>query len=141
MGQAINAQPNRASAYTMLALASLVALGAAFAVGYLPTRNVAGDAGIESMLIGLAISFAAALGGLIPQVAALHRPPLERQTAVMMGMAVRFIATLFLTLAAIFGGAPHRGSLVVWIAVSYLLLLAVDTCGVVWLFKRTEKPA
>lgn len=109
------------------------------AIGYLPTRNLAGAPGVAAMLTGICVVLVSAAAGLAPPILSLNAPAIERQKSLMVGAAVRFLVTLLLTVSTVFSGFLPRTPLVVWIAIAYLVLLLVDTWAMVALLKRTEK--
>ncbi|HUU97123.1 MAG TPA: hypothetical protein VM487_15400 [Phycisphaerae bacterium] len=127
------------AAYLRLAGLSVAMLAVALVVGYWPTRAVAGPDGVTAMLLGGAIALLSALAGLIPPILSLQSRPRDFHNAMLMGMAVRFALTIALTVAAVFSGLLARRPLIVWIVIGYLVLLAVDTAGVVWLAKRSGR--
>jgi len=79
------------------------------------------------MFTGLSIALAAALAGGIPVVQSLQRPGRERLNAIMVGMALRFVLALGLTVAGVFSGLLAARPLVVWVAIGYVALLGVET--------------
>jgi hypothetical protein len=109
--------------FLALAGASVAVLAA---VGYLPTRNLAGAPGVTAMLVACALCWlASALSGLPVAVAeTAGRPPV---TVVLGATAVRFAVVLGLTVAAALSGLVERVPLLVWTALGYLVLLVVDT--------------
>lgn len=126
-------------AFGRLALLSLgVALATAL-VGYLPTRALGGPDALSALLIGLGIALFATLAGLVPQVLTLSREPRERQAGVLAGTVVRFLLTLGLLLPALLTGITARVALALWTAIGYIVLLAVDVAGLLWLMKRSAR--
>ena len=110
----------------------LVAISAACcailaAVGYLPTVRLAGAAGLEAMLFGLLVSLATSALGAIPVCLAMGQGRANAANAILAGMAVRFLTILILVASFAFSGLVDRTVFVVWVAVSYLALLLVDT--------------
>ena len=131
--------PGAAMARLMgLALVTSLALGA---IGYLPTRNLAGTPGLAAMLTGICVALVSAAAGMTPTILAMHASAIERQKSLMMGMGLRFLVILMLTVATVFSGFLPRTPLVVWIVIAYLVLLLVDTWAMVGLLKRLEKTA
>ena len=129
--------PHAARYLRFLALAALAA-GLVGAVGYLPTRNLAGEPGVTAMVLGLTLCWiASALGGIpvLLAEAALAAPSApgrrgEPQLPVVVAlgsMLMRLIAVLGLALAAVFAGLVPKEPLLVWTAIGYLALLGVDT--------------
>jgi hypothetical protein len=94
-------------------------------VGYAPTRSLAGKGAIPALVVGCAIGLvSAALGGVPIHLA---RGSGRMGTAAFAGMAVRFASACALALGAVLSGWLDRGPLLVWVALSYLVLLVVDT--------------
>lgn len=107
---------------------ALAAATAAALLGYLPTLRLGGRGAIPAMIAGCAVGFLASLAGGVPVALGRRSPePTVRATAATAAMAVRFGVVLALGLAAALSGLFERGPLLVWIAVSYLALLVVDT--------------
>ena len=109
-------------------------------IGYVPTRSLAGERGVAAMLAGCAVGlFASLLGGVpvyLARAGAAGNPGGAAgtgssggrvETAALGGMAVRFAVALGLGLAAVLTGWFARGPLLVWAAVSYVVLLVIDT--------------
>jgi len=112
---------------------------ALLALGYLPTWTVCGPDGLVGLGAGVGIALLAALAGLVPSIAALRRPPPERLTGMLMGMAIRFVLTIGLLLAALFSGLHAKAALVLWAGIGYVVLVGTDTAGIVWLTKRCAR--
>jgi hypothetical protein len=118
----------------------LLSMGVALmglAVGFYPTYALGGPGAISAMLIGMGIALFATLAGLVPQVLTLNLEPRERQSGVLAGTVVRFILTLGLLLPMFLTGITSRVALALWTAIGYIVLLAVDVAGLVWLMKRS----
>jgi hypothetical protein len=106
-----------------LAAATGVAL-----LGYLPTLRLGGKGALPAMIAGCAVGlFASLVGGVPVALARGSSEPAVRSQAAMASMAVRFGVVLALGLAAALSGAFERGPLLIWIAVSYMALLVIDT--------------
>lgn len=122
----------RARAYLLflaaLAGMTLVLLG----VGYQPTRSLAGEAALPAMLLACAVSFVGSAVGGIPIATAGAAGPganagldgLKRFTA---SMVLRLLVVAALAAAVIWFLAPERKPFLLWLAISYLVLLAADT--------------
>ncbi len=128
-------------AYAGLALLTALTVAVVGAVGYFPTINVGGRAAIWAMLVGLLIGAVATLVGLIPVMASLPKPPRVRHNALLFGMTIRMVATILLTAAVALSGQIAVKPLLIWVAISYVMLLGVDTSAVAWLYKRLEREA
>jgi len=130
----------RASVYVRLALTSLVAAIAVLLAGYWPTRTLGGSDGVAGMTYGLGAALLAAFCGLIPIVHSLGRDAQARVAALYVAVAVRFVVAIATALVLVVGGAPGRVWLLLWTGIGYLVLLAVDTVGIVRQLNRVEAP-
>ncbi|HEV2855585.1 MAG TPA: hypothetical protein VHC97_22545 [Thermoanaerobaculia bacterium] len=111
------------------ALATVVLVAA---LGFVPTRRLGGEEALAAMIAGCAVGWAAsALGGIPVALGRGSRggtvTPAARLQAMLMSMALRFGVVIVLGAAAAFSGWFGLKPLLIWIAVSYLALLAVDT--------------
>jgi hypothetical protein len=127
-----------------LARAFGVGLGLA-ALGYLPTRHLAGSAGVIAMLAGCAVAWIASGVGGLP-LALGSRPtagaflggprglpgrlapaPTASPTAILLAMALRLGTVVALGIAAAESGLFEVRSLVLWTAIGYVAQLVVDS--------------
>ncbi len=110
-------------------------------VGYVPTKRLAGSDGTLAMAVGCVISLVASAMGAVPVVLARRHVGTDSQaagrrvTAVMMSMAVRFLVVLILGVAAALSGLLVTAPLLIWLAISYVALLAADTMFAVRVLK------
>ena len=107
----------------------LAATVAAALLGFVPTRRLGGEEALRSMIAGCLVGWlASALGG-IP--VALGRgkaaEPAARLQAMLASMGLRFGVVLALGAAAAFSGGFGLKPLLLWIAISYMVLLLIDT--------------
>jgi len=111
-------------------------------IGFLPTVNIAGAAALTSMAAGIGISLLVSCIGALPVSFSAGGDPMRMPTVVMGATALRFVPALGLTAAAALSGLFNRNVLVMWVALSYLALLAVDTVYAVRLVgpKRRAQP-
>jgi hypothetical protein len=120
----------------LLFLAALLGLTLALlAVGYLPTRSLAGAAGLPAMLLACGVSFVgSAVGGLpIATARASGLEGLKRFTA---SMVLRLAVVAALAGAVIWLLGPERKPFLLWLALSYLVLLVADTGFAQAVFRR-----
>lgn len=116
--------------FLILAVAVVVFLAG---VGYVPTKRLAGSDGTLAMAAGCFISLIASAMGAVPVVLARRQRGTDSQaaarrtTSVMMSMAVRFLVVLIMGVAAALSGLFVTAPLLVWLAISYVVLLAADT--------------
>ncbi len=119
-----------------LAWAAAVAV-AVGAIGFWPTRRLAGDDGVPALIAGCLIGFlSSALSGL-PIALIRNRTPTSRLVASMGAMGARLLAVVVLGAAAVLSGWFASVPLLLWIAVSYAALLGVDA----WYALRTAQEA
>ena len=122
----------RTAGYLRFLVWVLVMAAAVAVLGYVPTRRLAGADGIAAMLAGCGIGVIASLAGGIPVAsgAALGiggSGPAARLQATLLALAVRLGVVMALGLAAVLSGWFERAPLLIWIAISHLALLVVDT--------------
>lgn len=114
-----------------------VAVGA---IGWWPTRRLAGDDGIPALIAGCLIGFlSSALGGL-PIALIRDRAPASRLVASMGAMGVRLLAVVVLGAATVLSGWFARVPLLLWIAASYAALLGVDAWYALRAAQGADKP-
>lgn len=133
--------PNRTfrHQYLKLSLISGACCALLMAVGYFPTMRLAGAAGISAMAAGIGASLTAALLGAIPIAMAIGRTPDKVPMAILGATTIRFLVILPLAACLAFCGLFQQTPLIVWIAFSYLILLAVDTLAALWVFKPARR--
>ena len=108
-----------------LAVTTLVVI-VALAVGFQPTRRLAGDAGLPAMLIGCGIGFVGAVLAGVVVVLAAPTTPVDRLKAMSYAMAVRLITAVVLGAIAIWSAEVASRPLLFWLATSYVVLLPVE---------------
>jgi hypothetical protein len=96
-------------------------------LGYFPTVRLAGTDAIAGMLAGIAISLAGGLVGAVPVGRAAIKSPLKTPQAVMLSTAMRILVVLALAASVILSGWFDPIVVGVWVGISYLAMLAVDT--------------
>lgn len=113
-------------------LAVTVLCGAALGlIGYWPTLRVAGGPGVAGMLVGIAMSVTAGALGSIPVALAMVGDRDKVPTAVLGATCIRFLVVLLLVASLGWTDLLPRVPMVAWVAISYLVLLLVDTLGAV----------
>ena len=96
------------------------------AVGYVPTRRLAGDDGVIAMAAGCGISLvAAALAGWLLTAVAAETPQARMQRS-FLAMIVRLVVVAVLGVAAALSGAFVRAPLLFWMAATYVALLPLE---------------
>jgi hypothetical protein len=118
-----------AAEYVRFLAWGLAATALAALLGYVPTRRLGGEEALGAMMAGCAVGWlASALGG-IPVLLGRGKvaDPTARLQAMLASMGLRFAVVLALGAAAAFSGWFGLKPLLLWIAFSYMALLAVDT--------------
>ncbi len=108
----------------------------AAAVGYVPTSRMSGGEGVTAMLVGCGVGLVSNWIGLAATAGSFRGDPTRRPLAVLLGTAIRFLAVLSLAVAGALSGMFSATPLFVWIAISYLTVLFVDT---VWLVQQSSR--
>lgn len=109
---------------------ALAAVVLAAALGFVPTRRLGGEDALAAMIAGCAVGWAASALGGIPVALGRGKAavnPAARLQGMLASMGLRFAVVLALGAAAAFSGLFGLKPLLLWIAISYLALLAVDT--------------
>ena len=113
-------------AYARFAIWVLACAVALVVLGFLPTRRLAGEEALPAMLGAvLAASLGSIIGGY--PVFAAHRRGTPNPHAGLVSMMVRLVAVALLSTSLALSLALESGPFLGWLAVSYLLLLVVDT--------------
>ena len=114
----------------LAALAGLTLL--LLAIGYLPTRSIAGEAALPAMLLACAVTLVGSAVGGVPIAIAGRRkvegnPGIEGLKLFTASMVLRLLVVAALAGAVIWLLGPERKPFLLWLAISYLVLLAADT--------------
>ena len=100
---------------------------AAALLGALPTRRLGGEGALLAMVVGCGISaLGSAVGGL-PFALVPAAAPEAAVTRALLAAVLRPTVVLGLGLAAALSGGFATAPLLAWLAVSYVLLLVLDT--------------
>jgi hypothetical protein len=108
-----------------LAMSFAVATGIA-AIGYLPTRRFAGDAGVPAMLAGCAIGYVSAAAAGILLVAMRADTPEARMQRSFLAMTARLGSAAGLGAATVLSGLFSTQPLLLWVAIAYVALLPLE---------------
>lgn len=115
-----------AKAYLYFVLQVIGCAAAMLMLGYLPTLRLAGDAGLSAMLSAVAVtSLASMIGGYPVFVAHLRGQP--NPFAGLISMVMRLVVVAILAVVVSLSVALDSSPFLAWLAISYLLLLVVDT--------------
>jgi hypothetical protein len=104
----------------------VVAVAVVALLGYLPTQRLAGSGAIPAIFAGCSVGILSAALGALPIVFAGSSPAAKVQAG-LLTIGVRFGSVLLLGLAAVLSGRFERRPLVVWVAVSYVVLLVIES--------------
>ena len=118
-----SARPLRYARFLSLSAAIVVGL---CAVGWLPTRRLAGAGAVAAMVSGCAISLvSAALAGWLLIVVGAETPEARMQRS-FLAMIVRLAVVIVLGIAAALSGEFARVPLLFWIGTAYVALLPLE---------------
>jgi hypothetical protein len=121
------AAPRPAGGYLRFLGRVAATAAAAALLGAWPTRRWGGEGALLAMAAGCGISaLGAAVGGL-PFALAGGAPAAAVPVRALLAAALRSLLVLALGLAAALSGRLPVGPLLVWLAISYVLLLIPDT--------------
>ena len=124
------------AAFVGIGLATALSVAA---IGYYPTERHGAGGGATAMLVGCGVSWIASCIGALPTAAALSSRPKQAATAVLASTMVRFVTALVLVVPLVLSGWFDRKVLVFFVAVSYLMMLLVDTLLAVRIIRRAEE--
>jgi len=124
--------------FSRLALVSVLVSLIAAALGWFPTKRIAGADAWVPMLVGIGVSLAASLAAAIPLAGISRIPARERHTATLLAMAIRMAVTMALVLVVVFGSTLARTPFVLWAGISYLAQLAAETIAAVRMMQANK---
>ncbi len=119
-------QASRDRRYVRFLGASALAVGVALALGALPTRRLGGERALVAMAIGGAIAWISAVLGAWPLLRSTATTPNERLQGMLQAMGIRAVVAIGLAALVIMAGDFDRRSLLLWLALTYGLLLALE---------------
>lgn len=105
----------------VVAAAAVVAL-----LGYLPTRRLGGEEAIPALFAGCAIGALSSMLGGLPTALIRGGAPAIMVTRLGASTAIRLAAVVVLGAVAFLSGLFPPAPLLLWIAISYAVLLGVD---------------
>jgi hypothetical protein len=119
-----------------LALAPILAVLAALAVGAMPTRTLGGGGAMAAMGVACGASILATVLGSLPVVWVARQDPTRVPAMVMGAVLLRMVllAAIVGPIAA-FSALPWR-VLLLWVAISYLVALAGETLALTVFIRR-----
>lgn len=114
----------------------LAAAAVLLAVGYYPTRWCCGEAGIRAMAAAVCIVVGVVYATLLVIVRRLARgDPAARLKASLKAAAVRMVLTIVVAGLVAWKAWVKPGPFLVWLAISYVLLIKIET---LMLLRRTR---
>src|SRR6478672_4792298 len=120
------ATTSRGGRYARFLTAAVAIVFALCAIGWLPTRRLAGADAAAAMLAGCAISLvSAALAGWLLIVVGAETPEARMQRG-FLAMVVRLAVVAVFGLAAALSGEIARQPLLFWIGTAYVALLPLE---------------
>lgn len=133
------ARTSFARSYVKFVATAAVTAALLAGLGYFPTVRLVEEGAAAAMLAGCGISWASSCFGAIPLATAASGPTKRAAEAILLSTAVRFVAALLLVVPAALSGWFNRNALVLWVAISYMIMLLVDTTFAVRLMKRVDE--
>ncbi len=139
MTQPAPASPRVGPAFARIAACSAGVAAALAALGYWPTQRMAGAEATWPMAVGIAVALVGAWAGSLPTVLYLRKDPREHVSGILIGLVVRFGATMALALAVLLGSGLAQTPLLLWVAIAHLGLLLTDVLGLIGLLQRSVR--
>lgn len=113
--------------YGRFASLAVVAVLGSWLLGWLPTKQLAGDGGVLAMFAGGGLSLMASLLGTLPVALVRDRKSVEATLAVLKSIALRLALVLSTALVVALTGPFAPTPLLLWVVICHLVLLVVDT--------------
>jgi len=128
--------PRAVRDYLRFLLWGVVAIAAVALLGLVPTQRLAGPGAIAAMIAGCSVGILSLAFGAIPIALAGSSPGAKIQAG-LLSIGVRFGSVLVLGLAAVLSGRFAGRPLVLWAAISYVVLLAIESRYAASVLSRT----
>jgi hypothetical protein len=125
--------------YAIFVVFGLATALAVAGIGYFPTVQLRGGEGAAALVVGCGVSWIASCIGAVTTAAALSSRSKQVTTAVLASTMVRFVTAIVLVVPLVLSGWFDRAVLALFVAVSYLMMLIVDTFLAVRMIRRTEE--
>jgi hypothetical protein len=114
--------------YARLLAASVATAAGLVLLGYFPTLRLAGAGAIGAMVAGIGISLVAGCVGAVPIGLAGRGDSRKLPQAILFATVLRFLVCLALAASALLSGLFEPLKVLgLWVALSYLAMLVVDT--------------
>ncbi len=108
-------------------------LAALLTLGYLPTMRWTGDKGVSAMVAGCAVSLVGSVAGTLPLLLSRGRSQIEAVPVVLGSIALRLTVVVLLAAAVALLSPVAIEPFLIWVGISHVSLLVVDT-----LYARSE---
>lgn len=125
--------------YLLFAATALLTVVVLAGLGYVPTVRIAGPDAVWAMLTGCLVSWIASCVGAVPLALALTRNETQPASAILLSMALRFFVVLVLVVPLALSGLIDKVVTLLWVALSYMLLLVVDTLYATSMVKQNSQ--
>ena len=106
--------------------------------GVWPTYRLAGWSGVTAMGAGAAIALVGCVVGSVVIGSMVARRPALAGHGVMAGASVRFAVVVVLAGVVAWTGRVPAAPMLIWVAVSYVVMLAAETVGLVRVIRRSQ---
>jgi len=113
--------------YAVFVSVAFFSAGVIGVIGYLATQIWRDGQGVSSLLAGCGISLISSCVGAVPVAWVLSCGSGQIAHAVLGATAARFGTALLLVAPLVLGGWANKEWLVLWVAISYVLMLPADT--------------
>ena len=108
-------------------------------LGYWPTRTQAGREGAAAMAIALVLVLAVAYATLIPAMVRMAKAERRQRFRIALTAGVvRFLTTMIAVGVALWHGLAAPAVFLIWVAMSYLVLIGLETWALVSWSKGIE---
>lgn len=128
------------TSYAMFVGIAFLVAGAIAGIGYVPTVRIAGDGAVLSMVVGCGITWVSSCVGAAPLAMAASGDSSQAASSILLSTGLRFLVVLLLVAPLALSGWLERNVMVFWVAISYLLMLLVDSAFAIRIMKRINEP-
>ncbi len=121
--------------FIKLVLISVGCAGALGAVGYWPSLYFGGQTWVVGMGFGIAVSLLASVIGTIPVCYMIASDAQKAPVAALLGNCIRMLLVMLIVAPIALSRKLDNTAFVFWVAISYIVLLVVDTMAPVSMLK------
>lgn len=109
------------------------------AAGYYPTRSLGGRNGLEAMFAAQALVVAIVYVTLLPAMRKMvGASPAEKLRVALKAGTIRLLVTLPVIAAVAWRGVFEPAAFLIWVAITYVVLIQVETLTLVYWNRRLE---